>query len=131
MVNLSFTFAVQPNFREVHAESSWNASRCVVGRFSQAPQIEVAGSALEINHDHVFGRAPAGAAGALARLAREGLQLEERSERKAQHARAANAQQIPPGHFELRIAKVTACAAGYFDHNFLLSVECWREGMME
>ena len=49
-------------------------------------KIQVARAALQIDHDDVFGRAPTGAAGALAGLGRHGLQLEERAEREAEHA---------------------------------------------
>src|SRR5258708_21761613 len=89
----------------------------VVGpNFRWVPKIGVAGAALEKNQDDVFCGAPARAAGALAGFAGEGLQFEERAKGEAKDARAADAEQIATGHFEVRIAKIAAGAAGYFDH---------------
>src|SRR6185436_10262982 len=84
----------------------------------RVPEIQVTWTALEINHDHIFSHAPARTAGFFQRLGCLRLKFQEGAERKAQHSRAADTQEVAPGHFQVRIAKVTACTTGYFEHNF-------------
>ena len=83
------------------------------------PEVEVAGPALEVDHDDALGLAPArAAAGAAATSARGrgGLELEHRAEAQAQQARAPHAEDVAPGDPEVRIAEVFPGLSGDDDH---------------
>ena len=47
---------------------------------------------------------------------RGGLELEHRAERQAEQARAADAEDVAPGHPEVRVAQVLAGLSGDDDH---------------
>ena len=76
-------------------------------------------AALQIAEDDVLGLAPAGATH-VSGLSGPGLQLEHVGQAEAQHARAANAQQVATGHFQVRIAQVLSEFSGYRNHFFSL-----------
>src|SRR5881394_1621399 len=83
----------------------------------------MAGPALQIDHDNVFGSAPTRAACEGTGFGSAGLQPEQAAERKAEHAGAADTKQIAPGHFQIRITEIRASAAGDFDHRVILVID--------
>jgi hypothetical protein len=54
----------------------------------------------------------------VAGLGRPGLELEHAGQAEAEHARAANAQQVASGYCQVRIAQVLAGFSWYRDHFF-------------
>ena len=76
-------------------------------------------AALQIAEDDVLGLAPAGATH-VSGLSGPGLQLEHVGQAEAQHAGAANAQEVATGHFQVRIAQVLSKFSGYRNHVFSL-----------
>src|SRR5208282_2046659 len=77
------------------------------------PEIEVAGTSLEIDHDDTLGLAPARGAACLAASnirgpCRDRLHLEHRAETPAQQARPPDAENVAPRHAKLRITQVLA-----------------------
>src|SRR5262249_41780459 len=79
------------------------------------PEVQVAGAALEVEHDDPLRLAPAGPAAGPA-LAGRGLQLKHAAQAQAQEARAADAQDVPAGDAEMRVAEVLAGLSLDGDH---------------
>ena len=67
----------------------------------------------------LLGGKPQPSTAAFAGFAGESLQFQQRAEREAEHARAADAKQVAPSHFEMRIAEVGTGAASYFNHKII------------
>src|SRR5262249_47968097 len=87
------------NFGEINAgnvcRDGFERAADVVGHvLFWIPQIEMAGAALKVNHDDVFGRAPPGATHRYGGFRGTGLQLEQGPEREAENSSAADTQEV-------------------------------------
>ena len=86
------------------------------------PQVEMARSALEVDHDDALGFAPTGAAaggcgrrrGCARGLNR--LQFEQRAERQAEHAGAADAEDVAPARTQVSIAEILGLGTDDSEH---------------
>ena len=70
------------------------------------PEVEMAGPALQVDHDDAFGLAPTRAPARLGAAGRHGLQLEHRAQAHAQQARTTDSQDVAPRDAQFRIAQV-------------------------
>ena len=102
-----------------HLGGDWleHASDIVGDVFLGVPEVEMAGPALQVEHDDAFGLTPAGATACVSgprRLPPEARASMPRPE--AEQARPADAEDISPRHAQLRIAQIFPRLSGYDDH---------------